>query len=49
MDDQSHVNHLKDTPKSFLEMFNEYAKMCLVTTGVTVSMSFGAIFSAAST
>ena len=26
MDDQSHANHLKDTPKSFLEMFNEYAK-----------------------
>ncbi|MCJ7791780.1 MAG: hypothetical protein MUP49_05185 [Dehalococcoidia bacterium] len=26
MDDQSHANHLKDTPKSLLEMFNEYAK-----------------------
>lgn len=26
MEDQSHANHLEDTPKSFLEMFNEYAK-----------------------
>ena len=26
MDDQLHANHLKDTPKSFLEMFNEYAR-----------------------
>jgi len=26
MDDQWHGNHLKNTPKSFLEMFNEYAK-----------------------
>lgn len=26
MDDQWHGNHLKDSPKSFLEMFNEYAE-----------------------
>jgi hypothetical protein len=26
MDDQSHANHLKDTPKSFIEMFSEYVK-----------------------
>lgn len=26
MDDQSHANHLKDTHKSLLELFNEYAK-----------------------
>jgi hypothetical protein len=25
-DDQSHANHLKDTPKSFLEMLNKYVK-----------------------
>jgi len=26
MDDQSHAHHVKDTLKSFLETFNEYAK-----------------------
>jgi hypothetical protein len=49
MDDQLHANHLKDTPKSFLEMFNQYAETYMVPTGLTVSMSFGSIYSAAST
>jgi hypothetical protein len=40
---------LKDTPKSFLEMFNEYAKDVYDALGVTVSMASDRSSAAAST